>query len=98
MGAQPAGPDPRTQLQGPASEWALWSTTMRVVTEDSHALPSARRLIDGELAQVKLAASRFRADFEVCTLPAARRPPAAGRRVRISATLTAILAACLQAA
>ncbi|MDQ6897765.1 MAG: hypothetical protein M3171_14390, partial [Actinomycetota bacterium] len=70
----------RTQLQGPASEWALWSTTMRVVTEDSHALPSARRLIDGGLARVELAASRFSADFEVGTLPASRQPPAASRQ------------------
>lgn len=91
MGAQPVGPDPTTGLHGPAYEWALWSTTMRVVTDDPHALPSARRLIDGELAQVELAASRFRKDSEVCTLPV-------GRRVRISLTLTAILAACLRAA
>lgn len=92
MGAQPDGRfDPRTQLPGPAYEWALWSTTMRVVTDDPHALPSARRLIDGELALVELAASRFRKDSEICTLPA-------GRRTHISATLTAILAAALKAA
>ena len=29
--------DPRTALRGPAYEWPLWSTTMRVVTADSHA-------------------------------------------------------------
>ncbi len=99
MGAQPdgrrgpaeLGAGWRTQLQGPAYEWALWSSTMRVVTDDPHALPSARRLIDGELAQVELAASRFRPDSEICGLPA-------GRRTRISATLTAILAAALEAA
>lgn len=92
MGAQPDGRlEPTTRLHGPAYEWALWSSTMRVVTDDPHALPSARRLIDGELAQVELAASRFRPDSEICTLPA-------GRRTRISATLTAILAAALEAA
>ncbi len=92
MGAQPDGRfDARIQLHGPAYEWALWSTTMRVVTDDPHALPSARRLIDGELAHVELAASRFRRDSEICTLPA-------GRRTHISATLTAILAAALKAA
>lgn len=91
MGAQPVGSDPGTPLHGPAYEWALWSTTMRVITDDPHALPSARRLIDGELAQVELAVSRFRKDSEVATLPT-------GRRVRISPTLTGILAASLLAA
>ena len=84
MGAQP-------QLYGPAYEWALWSTTMRVVTADPHALPSARRLVDAELARVELAASRERRDAEVAHLPT-------GRRVHISGTLTAILTAALRAA
>jgi thiamine biosynthesis lipoprotein len=79
------------QLHGPAYEWALWSTTVRVVTADPHALPSARRLIDAELGRVELAASRVRNDSEVATL-------ATGRRTRISATLTAVLAAALRAA
>jgi FAD:protein FMN transferase len=78
-------------LHGPAYEWALWSTTVRVVTADPHALPSARRLIDAELGRVELAASRVRNDSEVATL-------ATGRRTRISATLTAVLAAALRAA
>ena len=84
MGAQP-------QLHGPAYEWALWSTTMRVVTADPRALPSARRLVDTELARVELAASRERRDSEVANLPT-------GRRVHVSGTLTAILAAALRAA
>ena len=71
--------DPRTALRGPAYEWPLWSTTMRVVTADPHALPSARRLVETELAHVELAASRGRRDAEVSTL-------AAGRRTRISGT------------
>jgi FAD:protein FMN transferase len=79
------------QLHGPAYEWALWSTTVRVVTADPHALPSARRLVDQELAHVELAASPYRRDAEIATLPT-------GRRHRISATLTAILAAALRAA
>lgn len=84
MGSQP-------QLHGPAYEWALWSTTMRVVTADPHALPSARRLVDTELARVELAVSRERRDSEVANLPT-------GRRVHVSGTLTAILAAALRAA
>src|SRR6476469_4222538 len=83
--------DPRTALRGPAYEWPLWSTTMRVVTADSHALPSARRLVETELAHVELAASRGRRDAEVSTLPT-------GRRTRISGTLAAILGAALRAA
>lgn len=84
MGAQP-------QLHGPAYEWALWSTTMRVVTADPRALPSARRLVDTELARVELAASRERRDSEVSNLPT-------DRRVHLSGTLTAIVAAALRAA
>jgi thiamine biosynthesis lipoprotein len=83
--------DPRTALSGPAYEWPLWSTTMRVVTADPHALPSARRLVETELAHVELAASGGRRDAEVSTLPT-------GRRTRISGTLAAILAAALRAA
>src|SRR6476469_3078922 len=83
--------DPRTALRGPAYEWPLWSTTMRVVTADPHALPSARRLVEQELAHVELAASRGRRDAEVSTLPT-------GRRTRISGTLAAILGAALRAA
>ncbi len=81
---------PRFTLRGPAYEWPLWSTTVRVVTADPHALPSARRLVDTELAHVELAAGRRR-DSEVATLPA-------GRRTRVSVTLTGILAAALRAA
>ena len=84
MGAQP-------QLHGPAYEWALWSTTMRVVTADPHALPR-------------------RAGWSTPSSPASSWPPAGsaatprsrtcppGRRVHVSGTLTAILAAALQAA
>jgi FAD:protein FMN transferase len=95
MAAQPIHRDThvdhRAALRGPAYEWALWSTTLRVVTADPHALPSARRLIDAELGRVELAARRVRRDSEVATLKT-------GRRTRISATLTAVLAAALRAA
>jgi thiamine biosynthesis lipoprotein len=84
LGAEP-------QLHRPAYEWALSSTTIRVVTADAHALSSARRLVDTELTRVELAAGRERRDSEVATLPT-------GRRTHISGTLTAILAAALQAA
>jgi thiamine biosynthesis lipoprotein len=79
------------QLHGPAYEWALWSTTVRVVTADPHALPSARRLVDAELAHVELAAGPRRSDSELARLPS-------GRRTRVSTTLAAILGAALRAA
>jgi thiamine biosynthesis lipoprotein len=79
------------QLHGPAYEWALWSTTVRVVTADPHALPSARRLVDAELAHVELAAGPGRPNAELARLPS-------GRRARVSATLAAILGAALRAA
>ena len=87
----PSTPALPAHLAGPAYEWALWSTTVRVVTDDPHALPSARRLIEAELARVELAASWLRRDSEVSTL-------VSGRRSRISTTLTAILGAALVAA
>ena len=46
-------------LRGPAYEWALWSTTVRLAVADPHHLPAAKRLVDRELARVELAASRF---------------------------------------
>jgi thiamine biosynthesis lipoprotein len=73
MGAQLVVPVSIPPLRGPAYEWALWSTTIRVVTDDPQALPLARRLIDGELAQVELAASRLRPARR-----SARCPPAGG--------------------
>lgn len=79
------------ELRGPAYEWALWSTRMRLVTSDPHALASAKRIVDSELARVELAASRFRPNSEIRTLPT-------GRTVRISPTLAAILSSALWAA
>ena len=78
-------------VRGPAYEWSLWSTTMRLVTSDPHALASAKRLIDAELAHVEMAVGRLRADSEVGRLQT-------GRPTRISPTLTSILAAALGAA
>ena len=37
-------------LRGPAYEWALWSTTVRLAVANPHHLPAARRLVDRELA------------------------------------------------
>jgi len=80
-------------LRGPAYEWALWSTTVRVAVADPHHLPAAKRLVDRQLAAVELAASRFRPDSELRRL-ALRR----GRPTRVSGVLSEMLEAGLAAA
>ena len=62
-------------LRGPAYEWALWSTTVRLAVADPHHLPAAKRLVDRELARVELAASRFRPDSELRRLACAGAVP-----------------------
>ncbi len=93
MSAQPVdgrhlAPGPALELHGPAYEWSLWSTTVRVVTAEPGALRSAKRLVDDVLAHVELAASPERADAEVARLRG-------GRWVHVGATLTALVAAAL---
>jgi FAD:protein FMN transferase len=80
-------------LRGPAYEWALWSTTVRLAVADPHHLPAAKRLVDRELARVELAASRFRPDSELRRL-AVRR----GRPTRVSDALSEMLEVALAAA
>jgi thiamine biosynthesis lipoprotein len=50
------------------SEWALWSTTARLVVTEPGAADAARDLVDGYLAEVDAAANRFRDDSEIRTL------------------------------
>lgn len=90
MSAQ-AVDDPQPELRGPAYEWSLWSTTVRVVTSDPAALRSAHRLVDDVLRHVELATSSTRADSEVARL-------ATGRWVRVSSTFMAVLTVALDAA
>ncbi|GAA1875556.1 FAD:protein FMN transferase [Lapillicoccus jejuensis] len=79
-------PGPALELHGPAYEWALWGTTVRLVTADPAALRSAKRLVDDVLAHVELAAGPH---GEADRLPS-------GRWVTTSATLTALVAAGLE--
>lgn len=51
-----------------AHEWELWSTTARLVVTEPDALAEARVLTDALLADVELAASRFRDDSEIRNL------------------------------
>ena len=75
------------------AQWQLWSTTARVVVTDPSRLGAARELVQGVCDDVEHAASRFRPDAEVAGLPRA-----GGRPVAVSSTLTALLAAALEAA
>jgi FAD:protein FMN transferase len=87
------GAAPDLTLRGPAYEWALWSTTVRLAVANPHHLPAARRLVDRELAAVEQASSRFRADSELRRL--AHR---GGRPTRVSALFLELLDAALAAA
>lgn len=54
---------------GPTTaQWAVWSTTARIVVTEPSALARATDIVKGVLASVDLAASRFRADSEVSRL------------------------------
>jgi thiamine biosynthesis lipoprotein len=47
------------------SEWSVWTTTVRLVVTDPSHLRAARELVRDYLAEVDVAASRFRSDSEV---------------------------------
>jgi FAD:protein FMN transferase len=75
------------------AQWAVWSTTARLVVTDPAALPGARALVEAELAAVDAACSRFRPDSELTRLGAV-----AGRPVRVSPLLAELVAVALMAA
>jgi thiamine biosynthesis lipoprotein len=75
------------------AQWQVWSTTARLVVTDPTATADARRLVTGELAEVELAASRFRTDSEVM-----RVYRAGGRPVPVSPRLAELVTAALAAA
>jgi FAD:protein FMN transferase len=51
-----------------ATEWAVWTTTARLVVTDQRALAPAAAMVKAHLGDVDRAASRFRPDSEVCRL------------------------------
>lgn len=75
------------------AEWALWSTTARVVVTDRGRIDDARVLVEEYLAEVDDAANRFRADAEISTLR-----PGPGSVVRLSPTLTDLMSEALAVA
>ncbi|TNM69337.1 FAD:protein FMN transferase [Streptomyces sp. NP160] len=76
-----------------AAEWSVWTTTARLVVTDPAALPAAQALVEGRLAAVDAAASRFRPDSEIV-----RAASAAGAPVRVSAVLADLVEVALDAA
>lgn len=76
-----------------AAEWSVWTTTARLVVTDPATLPAARSLVEGRLAAVDAAASRFRPDSEVV-----RAASAGGAPVRVSAVLADLVEVALDAA
>ncbi|MFN8193365.1 MAG: FAD:protein FMN transferase [Nocardioidaceae bacterium] len=85
-----------------AHDWELWSTTARLVVTRPEALEPALALVRETLAEVELAASRFRPDSEVMRLAAGAQDSgatgAADQRVEVSPMLADLLAGALDAA
>jgi thiamine biosynthesis lipoprotein len=71
-------------------EWELWSTTARLVVGDPATLDAAEELVRAELAEIELAASRFRPDSEISRLGAGT--------TRISPLLAGLVREALEAA
>ena len=82
--------DAEAEAEGAAS-WRALDTLVHLVVTEPGCLPEARRLLEGDLAAVDLACSRFRADSEICALRAS-----AGQQV--SPLLAEAIAVALRAA
>ena len=53
-----------------ARDWDLWTSPCRIVVADVDRLDAAIAIADGLLAEVEIAASRFRPDSELLNLRA----------------------------
>lgn len=80
------------------AEWTVWTTTACLIVTERAALPSARSLVDAQLARVDRAASRFRPDSEVCRLAEDRAGEGATSHAFVSADLAEMLQAALTSA
>jgi thiamine biosynthesis lipoprotein len=76
-----------------AADWAVWSTTARLVVTDQRRLTAGRTRVEGVLADVDRACSRFRPDSELALVHAA-----GGRAVPVSPLLADLVRAALRAA
>ena len=84
--------------QTAAHDWELWSTTARLVVTDAPALEPALALVRETLAEIELAASRFRPDSEVMRLAASVHGNDRVGPVAISPMLADLLGEALDAA
>lgn len=85
--------DATTDTDTDTAEWEVWSTTARIVVTEPAALAAARAVVEQVLAEVDLAASRFRPDSEISRLAAAD-----GRPQQVSPLLAELVGAALTAA
>lgn len=76
-----------------AADWTAWTCRVRVAVTDPDALDDARELLTDLMADVDLAASRFRVDSELAAVDAAN-----GDWTPISPLFTELLAVALRAA
>lgn len=74
-------------------DWRALGTSAQLVVTDAEAMPAARRAVEDVLADIDLAASRFRADSELSRLNAA-----AGSWVELSPLLASAMRVALDAA
>jgi thiamine biosynthesis lipoprotein len=75
------------------ADWEAWSCRVRLAVTDPAALPEARAVLTGHLADVDRACSRFREDSELAVLDAAQ-----GGWTDVSPLLADLLATALRAA
>ncbi|HEY2950885.1 MAG TPA: FAD:protein FMN transferase [Micromonosporaceae bacterium] len=75
------------------AQWMVWGTVARLVVTEPAALPEATAIVRSEVANIDEACSRFRPDSEL-----ARVASAAGRPMRVSGLLAALIGAALRAA
>jgi thiamine biosynthesis lipoprotein len=73
-------------------QWPVWGTTARIVLTDPGAVPAARSIVEGQLAAIDEACSRFRPDSELS------RVQGAGGPQPVSALLAELVAVALAAA
>ncbi|WP_209308985.1 FAD:protein FMN transferase [Blastococcus sp. CT_GayMR16] len=76
-----------------AADWTAWTCRVRVAVTDPAALDDARELVTDLLADVDLAASRFREDSELAAVDTAH-----GEWTTISPLFTELIAVALRAA
>jgi thiamine biosynthesis lipoprotein len=79
-------------------QWAVWSTTARIVLTDAAVADEAAELVKEQLEEVDAACSRFREDSELMRVQAILAGNPADRAVTVSPLLAVLIGAALEAA